>query len=184
MAGTGRIFWYTPFAPKGNIDVGFIFRESSLFSLGDEDWADFGEGLKKVLAYLDDENVPGFNLALFSAPDGEDPFAQRQDRCEAFPPPGERGGRQLFREDPHGKHVHAGARGRGAPSEGDMVKEARQARSPSEAQRRRHPPGRGRRYRNDLHKGLPCEEDEGGRPHPGRVRHRSTTTTCSTTAAS
>jgi galactose-1-phosphate uridylyltransferase len=74
VAATDHTFWYTPFAPKGNVDVGWIFREPSFFSLGSAAWADFGRGLDKVLAYMDRENVAGFNLSLFSAPDGEDHF--------------------------------------------------------------------------------------------------------------
>ncbi len=70
----GRVFWYTPFAPKGNIDVGCVFRAPSLFALDGADWADFGQGFNKVLAYLDRENVAGFNLSIFSAPDDEDHF--------------------------------------------------------------------------------------------------------------
>jgi galactose-1-phosphate uridylyltransferase len=71
---TGAIFWYTPFAPKGNIDVGCVFRAPSVFALEDTDWADFGRGFNKVLSYLDGENVAGFNLSIFSAPEGEDHF--------------------------------------------------------------------------------------------------------------
>ena len=74
VAATDHTFWYTPFAPKGNVDVGCIFREPSFFSLGAPAWADFGRGLDKVLAYMDRENVAGFNLSLFSAPDGEGHF--------------------------------------------------------------------------------------------------------------
>jgi galactose-1-phosphate uridylyltransferase len=88
VAATGHTFWYTPFAPKGNIDVGCIFREPSFFSLGAAAWADFGRGLDKVLTYMDRENVPGFNLSLFSAPDGEGHF-RVNGRCVArrFLPP-------------------------------------------------------------------------------------------------
>ena len=69
--GAGRIFWFTPFAPKGNIDVAWLFSTSSLFSVSSVEWAEFGDGLGKVLAYLDDENIAGFNLSLFSSEEGE-----------------------------------------------------------------------------------------------------------------
>jgi galactose-1-phosphate uridylyltransferase len=71
---TGSVFWYAPFAPKANIDIGCVFRTPSLLSLDETDWADFGQGFNRVLAYLDAENVGGFNLSIFSAPEGEDHF--------------------------------------------------------------------------------------------------------------
>ncbi len=69
--GAGSIFWFTPFAPKGNIDVAWLFSKSSLFSVGGEEWTEFAQGLHKVLTYLDDENIAGFNLSLFSSEEGE-----------------------------------------------------------------------------------------------------------------
>jgi galactose-1-phosphate uridylyltransferase len=71
---TGSVFWYAPFAPKANMDIGCVFRAPSLNALDGTDWADFGEGFNKVLAYLDRENVGSFNLSIFSAPDDEDHF--------------------------------------------------------------------------------------------------------------
>jgi galactose-1-phosphate uridylyltransferase len=71
---TGSVFWYVPFSPRANIDIGCIFRAPSLDALDGADWADFGEGLNKVLAYLDRENVGSFNLSIFSAPGDEDHF--------------------------------------------------------------------------------------------------------------
>ena len=71
---SGSVFWYAPFAPKANMDIGCVFREPSLLALGGQDWADFGQGFNKVLAYLDGENIGGFNLSVFSAPEGEDHF--------------------------------------------------------------------------------------------------------------
>jgi UDPglucose--hexose-1-phosphate uridylyltransferase len=62
----GSTFWYTPFAPKGNIDIGCIFDKDSFFDLEESDLHHFNEGLSKVLMYLDRENVAGFNLSLFS----------------------------------------------------------------------------------------------------------------------
>ena len=71
---SGSVFWYVPFAPKGNMDIGCVFRAPSLDALDRADWADFGEGLNKVLAYLDRENVGSFNLSIFSAPGDADHF--------------------------------------------------------------------------------------------------------------
>jgi galactose-1-phosphate uridylyltransferase len=71
---TGTTTWYAPFAPKGNIDVGFIFNTPSFFSLTDRDWTGFASGLNKILNYLDKENVGGFNLSIFSGEDSENHF--------------------------------------------------------------------------------------------------------------
>jgi UDPglucose--hexose-1-phosphate uridylyltransferase len=72
--GAGKIFWFTPFAPKANIDVAWLFSTSSLFSVSEGEWTEFGNGLGKVLAYLDDENIGGFNFSLFSSEEGESHF--------------------------------------------------------------------------------------------------------------
>mgnify|MGYP002394784996 CR=1 FL=1 len=68
---TGDTYWYAPFAPKGNIDIGCIFQRNSFFDLDDKDLLDFNDGFKKTMRYLDRENVPGFNLAIFSGIYGE-----------------------------------------------------------------------------------------------------------------
>jgi UDPglucose--hexose-1-phosphate uridylyltransferase len=70
----GRTFWHAPFAPRGNIDVGCIFDKNSIFDIDGESWSDFGKGLTRLFAYFDGENVPGFNLSLFSGIEGEDYF--------------------------------------------------------------------------------------------------------------
>jgi len=61
----GSTIWYTPYAPKGNIDIGCVFHQPGLFSIKDHEWNDFSVGLNKVLQYLDNENVGGFNLTIF-----------------------------------------------------------------------------------------------------------------------
>jgi galactose-1-phosphate uridylyltransferase len=71
---TGRVFWYAPFAPRGNTDIGFLVDRTSIFSVSDREWTDFGTGIKKVFAYLDSQNVGGFNLSIFSGIDGEGYF--------------------------------------------------------------------------------------------------------------
>lgn len=63
----GSTFWYSPFSPKGNMDVGCIFTKSSILDLEENDLKDFEEGFRKVLNYFISENVPGYNLSLFSA---------------------------------------------------------------------------------------------------------------------
>ena len=70
----GRTHWYAPFAPRGNIDVGCVFEERSLFTIDQREWDDFGSGLAKVLKYLDQEHVPGFNLTIFSGSDQDKAF--------------------------------------------------------------------------------------------------------------
>ncbi|MCX7857894.1 MAG: hypothetical protein N2513_07965 [Deltaproteobacteria bacterium] len=64
---TENTFWYVPFAPKGNLDIGCIFNKTSILDLEEEDLNDFKEGLRKVVTYFKSENVPGFNLSFFSA---------------------------------------------------------------------------------------------------------------------
>jgi UDPglucose--hexose-1-phosphate uridylyltransferase len=70
IGSAGRTHWYAPFAPRGNIDLGCIFEKTSLFEIDEDDWGDFGSGLDKVFAYLDQEHVSSFNFTIFSgAPD-------------------------------------------------------------------------------------------------------------------
>jgi UDPglucose--hexose-1-phosphate uridylyltransferase len=71
---SGSTVWYTPFAPKGNIDIGFIMNESSFFKISSEEWTYFTSGLNKTLNYLDNENVTGFNLSIFSGDDNDSHF--------------------------------------------------------------------------------------------------------------
>ncbi len=70
----GKTVWYTPFAPKGNIDIGCIFHKSTFFSLDKNEWDDFSRGIGKVLMYLDNENIAGFNLTIFSGLDEREDF--------------------------------------------------------------------------------------------------------------
>ena len=66
IGSVGQTHWYAPFAPRGNIDVGCIFEEASVFEVDEREWENFGSGLKKVCAYLHDEQVSSFNLTIFS----------------------------------------------------------------------------------------------------------------------
>lgn len=70
----GRTHWYAPFAPHGNIDVGCIFEERTLFTIDQQEWENFGAGLLRVFKYLDRENVSSFNLAIFSGSDKDEAF--------------------------------------------------------------------------------------------------------------
>jgi UDPglucose--hexose-1-phosphate uridylyltransferase len=70
----GRICWYAPFAPKGNIDLGCIFNKSSIFDLDEADLDSLGKGFEKVLSYFNEEGVSGFNFSLFSGAKEEDYF--------------------------------------------------------------------------------------------------------------
>jgi galactose-1-phosphate uridylyltransferase len=74
VSDAGNVFWYTPFAPKGTMDVAWSLSGPSLFSLSDDEWAEFGRGLGKVLCYFDDENIAGFNLSFFTAEEDEAHF--------------------------------------------------------------------------------------------------------------
>ncbi len=70
----GKTYWYAPFAPKGNIDLGCVFAKSSVFELTDKDLDSFGMGLNRILGYLNSEDVSGFNFSLFSGVEGDDHF--------------------------------------------------------------------------------------------------------------
>ncbi len=70
----GRVCWYVPFAPKGNIDIGCIFNKSSIFDFEEADFDSFGRGMGKVLHYLYEEGVSGFNFSLFSEAQEENYF--------------------------------------------------------------------------------------------------------------
>jgi galactose-1-phosphate uridylyltransferase len=74
VSDSGNVFWHTPFAPKGNMDVAWSFPHPSLFSIKDDEWAEFGRGLGNVLCYFDEENIAGFNLSFFSAGEEESHF--------------------------------------------------------------------------------------------------------------
>lgn len=74
IGGIGRTHWYAPFAPRGNIDVGCVFGEAILFAIERDEWEDFGSGLANVLKYLDQENVSGFNLTIFSGSERDKTF--------------------------------------------------------------------------------------------------------------
>ncbi len=74
IGAAGNTSWYAPFAPRGNIDVGCVFSGPTFFDISDEEWEDFGSGLARVLSYLDEDNVSSFNLAIFSATEGEAAF--------------------------------------------------------------------------------------------------------------
>ncbi len=70
----GRTHWYVPFAPLGNIDVGCIFEERSIFAIDQREWDNFGSGLANVLRYLDREDVSAFNFAIYSGSDRDETF--------------------------------------------------------------------------------------------------------------
>ncbi|MBA4416374.1 MAG: hypothetical protein C0392_00460 [Syntrophus sp. (in: bacteria)] len=70
----GKVYWYAPFAPKGNVDLGCIFQKNSIFDLTDADMNSFGTGLHKILTYLKMENISGFNFSLFSGVKDEESF--------------------------------------------------------------------------------------------------------------
>lgn len=68
----GNTFWYTPYAPKGNMDIGCIFDKASILDIEEKDLNDFQDGFKRVINYFVRENVPGYNLSLFSGVPGKD----------------------------------------------------------------------------------------------------------------
>jgi galactose-1-phosphate uridylyltransferase len=68
----GDTFWYAPFAPKGSIDVGFIFGKSSILELEEDDLKSFDYGFRRVLYYMSSENIQGYNMSIFSSISRED----------------------------------------------------------------------------------------------------------------
>jgi UDPglucose--hexose-1-phosphate uridylyltransferase len=74
IGSVGGTHWYAPFAPRGNIDVGCIFEEQTLFTIDQREWEHFGSGLARVIKYLDQENVSSFNLTIFSGSDKDEAF--------------------------------------------------------------------------------------------------------------
>jgi len=74
IAAVGDIAWLSCFVGRGLFpNVMAIFQEKdSLLNLSEADIADFVKGLKNVLAYLNDQNIPSFNLSIYSGIVGED----------------------------------------------------------------------------------------------------------------
>ncbi|MCS7281373.1 MAG: hypothetical protein NZ583_07085 [Desulfobacterota bacterium] len=68
----GKTFWYTPYAPKGNMDIGCIFSKSSILDLDETDLCDLETGLKRVIKYFVSENIFGYNFSLFSSVPGNE----------------------------------------------------------------------------------------------------------------
>jgi len=68
---TGSTEWLTDFAPKGRIsDILAIFPgKTSITELSEGELRDFSAGLLKVCRYLDELNVPSFNMATYSGLD-------------------------------------------------------------------------------------------------------------------
>lgn len=73
---TGSVAWLMNFAARGrDPDIMAIFeRKNSILELTEEDFRGFSRGLIRVFRYLADKNYGPFNMALYSAPPGEDQF--------------------------------------------------------------------------------------------------------------
>ena len=67
----GNTCWLTSFAPKGRLmDVLAIFPgKTSVHELSPGDLADFAKGLLNVFGYMDELNLPSFNLSTYSGID-------------------------------------------------------------------------------------------------------------------
>jgi UDPglucose--hexose-1-phosphate uridylyltransferase len=62
---TGRVAWFTPFAPAGFHEVwGVVGGAADVTELSEEDCAALGDGLSRVLAVYQDWNLASFNYAL------------------------------------------------------------------------------------------------------------------------
>ena len=67
----GNTCWLTSFAPRGRLmDVVGIFPgKASIIELSEEDLRDFANGLLNVFRYMDELNLPSFNLSTYSGTD-------------------------------------------------------------------------------------------------------------------
>ncbi|MBE3556542.1 MAG: hypothetical protein IMW91_05645 [Firmicutes bacterium] len=63
----GEVDWLTAFAPQGQSEFLAFFTQQDVdfFALSRQAWLDFGEGLTRLLAYLDGQGYQAFNAALF-----------------------------------------------------------------------------------------------------------------------
>jgi len=89
---TGSVAWLMNFAARGrDPDIMAVFEgKNSILELTEEDLRGFSTGLISVFRYLAGKNYGPFNMALYSAPPGEDQFrayARIKPRFQ-FPPVG------------------------------------------------------------------------------------------------
>ncbi|MBI4333357.1 MAG: hypothetical protein HY673_18995 [Chloroflexi bacterium] len=73
---TGDVAWLVNYAGRGREpDIIAVFPERrSVLDMPQSGWDAFYEGLRNTFRYLADMNYVSFNLALYSAPPGEDQF--------------------------------------------------------------------------------------------------------------
>jgi UDPglucose--hexose-1-phosphate uridylyltransferase len=71
---TGGVEWLTGFMPKGRLsDVIAMFPgKASITELTEDDLHDFAAGLLNVFGYLDELNLPAFNMATYSGFDSNE----------------------------------------------------------------------------------------------------------------
>lgn len=76
LATIGDTVWLTSFVPRSwLLDVLVVFRKKeSALTLSQADIESFCHGLKKVFAYMNDQNFSSFNLCLYSGILGENYF--------------------------------------------------------------------------------------------------------------
>jgi len=67
---SGALHWLATFAPRGLGDITVVFEgKSTLQDLTLEDLQQFAGGLQRIFKYYASINLPGFNLAIFPAPE-------------------------------------------------------------------------------------------------------------------
>jgi galactose-1-phosphate uridylyltransferase len=83
---TGGVEWLTGFMPKGRLsDVIAVFPgRASVTELTEDDFRDFSAGLIKVFGYLDELNLPAFNMATYSGFDNGQFWAHARITPRAF----------------------------------------------------------------------------------------------------
>ncbi len=72
---TGNCCWMMTFVPRGFFEAMAIFQErTSILELTSENFRDFAVGLRNVLNYINDMNLYGFNMAVYSGERSDNSF--------------------------------------------------------------------------------------------------------------
>ena len=83
---TGGVEWLTGFMPKGRLsDVIAMFPgKASITELTEDDLHEFSEGIIKVFGFLDELNLPAFNMGTYSGSDSGQFWAHARITPRAF----------------------------------------------------------------------------------------------------
>ena len=77
ISQTGKVHWYTPFAPLGNNEVRAVISGcSNLLELTEDDIKNLGTGISNILHYYQSKKISSFNFLLYSASLGKSPHSE------------------------------------------------------------------------------------------------------------